>query len=87
MATPMEYDTLRETYSTAMAALTRFEMKHGIADEEFKQDENNFVKIWIEEVKEKKLKDIDYHDAMQKMNKASNPWILRNEGANSPKDL
>ena len=27
MATPMEYDTLREIYSSAMAVLTRLEMQ------------------------------------------------------------
>ena len=30
MATPMEYDTLRELYSSAMAALTRVETKQDI---------------------------------------------------------
>ncbi len=74
MATPMEYDTLREIYSSAMAALTRLEMKSGIDPAQFKEAENNFVQVWLNEVKRKDLKDIDYQAAAQKMKDAAKPW-------------
>jgi len=74
MTTPMEYDTLREIYSSAMAALTRLEMKSGIDPAQFKEAENNFVQVWLNEVKRKDLKDIDYQAAAQKMKDAAKPW-------------
>jgi len=74
MATPMEYDTLREIYSSAMAALTRLEMKSGIDPAQFKEAENNFVQAWFNEVKRKDLEDIDYQAAAQKMNYAAKLW-------------
>ncbi len=75
MATPMEYDTLREIYSSAMAALTRLEMKPGIDPAQFKEAEKNFVQVWLNEVKRKDLKDIDYQTAAQKMKDVAKPWI------------
>jgi len=74
MATPMEYDTLREIYSSAMAALTRLKMKPGIDPAQFKEAENNFVLVWLNEVKRKDLEDIDYQAAAQKMNDAAKLW-------------
>ena len=74
MATPMEYDTLREIYSSAMAALTRLEMKPGIDPSQFKEAEDNFVQVWLNEVKLKDFEDIDYQTAAQKMKDAAKPW-------------
>ena len=74
MATPMEYDTLREIYSSVMAALTRLEMKPGIDPAQFKEAENNFVQVWLNEVKRKDLKDIDYQTAAKKMKDAAKSW-------------
>jgi len=74
MATPMEYDTLREIYSSAMAALTRLETQQGIDAAQFKDAEDNFVQVWLEEVKRKELKEIDYQAAAQKMKDAAKPW-------------
>ena len=74
MATPMEYDTLRELYSFAMAALTRLEMQPGIDAAQFKEAENNFVQVWLGEVKRKDLEAIDYQAAAQKMKEAAKPW-------------
>ncbi len=74
MATPMEYDTLRELYSSAMAALTRLEMQPGIVTAQFKEAENNFVQVWLGEVKRKELEAIDYEAAAQKMKDAAKPW-------------
>ncbi len=75
MATPMEYDTLRELYSSAMAALTRVETQQGIDAAQFKDAEDNFVQVWLNEVKRKDLKEIDYQAAAQKMKDAAKPWI------------
>ena len=75
MATPMEYDTLREIYSSAMAALTRLEMKPGIDPAQFKEAENNFVQVWLNEVQRKDLKDIDYQAAAKHMNEIARPWV------------
>ena len=74
MATPMEYDTLREIYSSAMAALTRLETQQDIDTAQFKEAENNFVQVWLNEVKRKDLKEIDYQVAAQKMKDAAKLW-------------
>ncbi|WP_353662632.1 hypothetical protein [Hydrogenimonas sp. SS33] len=78
MATPMEYDTLREIYSSAMAALTRVETQQVIDAAQFKEAENNFVQIWLNEVKRKDLKEIDYQAAAQNMRNAAKPWMSLN---------
>ena len=77
MATPMEYDTLRELYSSSMAALTRLETHQGIDAAQFKEAENNFVQVWLNEVKRKELEAIDYQAAAQKMKDAAKPWLSR----------
>jgi len=76
MATPMEYDTLREIYSSAMAELTRLETQQGIDIEQFKEAEDNFVQVWLEEVKRKELKEIDYQATSQKMKDMAKPWMV-----------
>ena len=76
MATPMECDVLRELYSSAMAALTRLELRYGIDVEQFKEAEDNFVQVWLNEVKRKDLEDIDYETASQKMEDAAKPWTI-----------
>jgi len=75
MATPMEYDVLREIYSSAMAALTRLETQSGIDATQFKEAENNFVQVWLNEVKRKDLETIDYQAAATKMNETAKPWM------------
>jgi len=75
MATPMEYDTLREIYSSAMAALTRLEIRQGIDATQLKEAENNFIQVWLNEVKRKDLEAIDYQAAAQKMKDAAKPWV------------
>ena len=75
MATPVEYDTLRELYSSAMAALTRVETQQGIDAAQFKDAEDNFVQVWLNEVKRKDLKEIDYLAATQKMKDAAKSWM------------
>jgi hypothetical protein len=76
MATPMEYDTLRELYSSAMATLTQLETQQGIDAAQFKEAENNFVQVWLNEVKRKELEDIDYEAVAQKMKDAAKPWTI-----------
>ena len=51
MATLMEYDILREMYSTPMAALTQLATQPGINATQFKEAENNFIRVWLNEVK------------------------------------
>ena len=80
MATPMEYDTLREIYSSAMATLTRLEIQQGINATQFKEAENNFVQVWLNEVKRKDLKEINYQVAARKMKDVAKPWIDLEEG-------
>ena len=75
MATPMEYDTLREIYSSAMAALTHLEAQQGVDSTQFKEAENNFVQVWLNEVKRKDLEAIDYQETAQKMKDAAKPWM------------
>ena len=77
MAIPMEYDTLRELYSSAMATLTRVEAQQGIDAAQFKDAENSFVQVWLNEVKRKDLEAIDYQAAAQKVKDAAKPWLSR----------
>jgi len=70
----MEYDTLREIYSSAMAALTHLEVRSGIDTEQFKEAENNFVQVWLNEVKRKDLEAINYQVAVVHMKEAAKFW-------------
>lgn len=58
-----------------MAALTRLEIQQGIDATQLKEAENNFVQVWLNEVKRKDLEAIDYHAAAQKMKDAAKPWV------------
>ena len=71
----LEYDVLRELYSSVMAALTRLETQQGIDVAQFKEAENNFVQIWLKEIKRKELKEIDYQAAAQKMKDIAKCWM------------
>lgn len=75
MATPMEYDTLREIYSSVMSILTRLELKYNVDGEQFKEAENNFVQVWLTDVKNKDLEEINYDEASVKMKEAAKPWM------------
>ena len=55
MATPMEYDTLREIFSSAGAALHRLKVTYGVAIEKYAKDKEKFNAIWINEVHKKDL--------------------------------
>ena len=74
MATPMEYDVLREIYSSAMAAFTRLEIKYGIDTKQFEANRNRFVQVWLDEVKRKDLEAIDYQAAAAHMKEAAELW-------------
>ena len=74
MATPMEYDVLREIYSSKMSSLSRLEVKYSINTKQFKEDEDRFIQIWINEVQGLDLEEIDYDLAREHLNEASNPW-------------
>ena len=89
MATPMEYDTLREIYSSAMAALTRLKIKYGVDTEQFNEAENEFVQVWINEVKSLDLEEINYQAAATHMKKVAKPWTDLEEELwqNSQKEL
>ena len=67
----MEYDTLREIYSSLMSALTRVEEDNV----KFKEDEDRLVQIWIKDVKRRNLIDINYKKTAQKMKEAAMPWL------------
>jgi len=75
MATPMEYDVLREIYSSAMAAFTRLEIKYGIDTKQFEANRNRFVQVWLDEVKRKDLEAIDYQATARHMKKVAKPWM------------
>ena len=74
MATPMEYDVLREMYSTAMAALTRLKIKYNVDTEQFNEAENEFVQVWIKEVHNLDLEEINYQAAATHMKEVAKPW-------------
>jgi len=89
MASPMEYDVLSEMYSSAMAALTRLKIKYGVDTEQFNEAENEFVQVWINEVKRKDLETIDYQAAARHMKEVAKPWTDLEEELwqNSQKEL
>jgi len=74
MATPMEYDTLREIFSSAGAALHRLKVTYGVAIEQYAKDKEKFNAAWINEVHKKDLEQIDYQVAAQKLKDAAKPW-------------
>ncbi|WP_353662631.1 hypothetical protein [Hydrogenimonas sp. SS33] len=74
MATPMEYDVLREIYSSERASLSRLRVKYGIDTKQFEAAKNKFVQVWINEVQGLDLKDIDYQAAAKKLKDAAKPW-------------
>ena len=75
MATPMEYDTLREIFSSAGAALHRLKVTYGVAIEQYAKDKEKFNTIWINEVHKKDLKDINYQEAARKLKDAAKHWM------------
>lgn len=75
MATPMEYDTLRELYSSIISTLTRLEVKYNIDGEQFRESENRFMQTWLTDVRNKELENINYHEAALKMKKEAKPWM------------
>ncbi len=75
MATPMEYDTLREIFSSAGAALHRLKVTYGVAIEQYAKDKEKFNTIWINEIHKKDLKNINYQEAARKLKDAAKPWM------------
>jgi len=74
MATPIEYDVLREIYSSKRASLSRLRVKYGIDTKQFENDKNRFVQVWIDEVQDLDLKEIDYQVAAAHMKEVAKPW-------------
>jgi len=75
MATPMEYDTLREIFSSAGAALHRLKVTYGVAIEKYAKDKEKFNAVWINEIHNKDLKDIDYKAAALHLKTAAKSWL------------
>ena len=75
MATPMEYDTLREIFSSAGAALHRLKVTYGVAIEKYAKDKEKFNAIWINEVHKKDLNQIDYKAAALHLKAAAKSWM------------
>lgn len=74
MATPMEYDVLREFYSDTMAMFSRLAHKHNIPKEDYKEDKEEFSAIWLNEVRSLELEQIDYDKILAKLQAISKPW-------------
>ena len=74
MATPMEYDTLREIFSSSGAALHRLKVTYGVAIEKYTKDKEKFNTIWINEVHKKDLEQIDYKATALHLKAAAKPW-------------
>jgi len=75
VATPMEYDTLREIFSSAGAALHRLKVTYGVAIEKYAKDKEKFNAIWINEVHKKDLEQIDYKTTALHLKAAAKPWM------------
>ena len=75
MATPMEYDTQREIFSSAGAALHRLKVTYGVAVEKYTKDKEKFNKIWINEVHKKDLEQIDYKTTVLDLKAAAKNWM------------
>ena len=75
MATPMEYDTLREIYSSIRASLLRLRTKYNIDIKQFENDKNKFAQVWLNEIERKNLEDINYHTAALNLKEAAKSWI------------
>ena len=74
MATPMEYDVLREIYSSARASLSRLRTKYGIDTKQYEDNKNRFVQVWINEVQSLDLEEINYQLAAQNLKSTAKIW-------------
>jgi len=74
MATPMQYDVLRECYSDTMAMFSRLTIKYNIPEENYEEDEKKYLATWLKEVRNIELEQIDYDKALSQLQAISKPW-------------
>ena len=75
MATPMEYDTLREIFNSAGAALHRLKVTYGVKIEKYTKDKEKFNTIWINEVHNKDLNQINYQKTALDLKVVAKSWM------------
>ena len=74
MATPMQYDVLNECYSDTMAMFSRLTLKYNVSKDNYQDDEDRYIEVWLREIKEPDLEDIDYDKVFAKLEAISRPW-------------
>ncbi len=74
MATPMQYDALKECYNDTIAMFSRLSLKYNIQKNNYQDDENRYNEVWFREIKELDLEDIDYDKVFAKLEAISRPW-------------
>ncbi|MEJ2497488.1 MAG: hypothetical protein P8Y43_08460 [Sulfurovaceae bacterium] len=74
MATPMQFDVLREHYSDTMAMFSRLTIKYNIPEEDYKKDRDQYSAIWLKDVRSPKLEEIDYKRVLSELQAISKPW-------------
>ncbi len=74
MATPMQYDVLREHYSDTMAMFSRLTNKYNIPEEDYKKDRDQYSAIWLKDVRYLELEQIDYDKVLLQLQAISKPW-------------
>lgn len=74
MATPIQYDVLNECYNDTMAMFSRLTLKYNVSKDNYQDDADRYIEVWLKEIKELDLEDIDYDKVFAKLQAISRPW-------------
>ncbi len=74
MATPMEYDVLREYYWAVMAMLNNLTHTFNIPKEDYRNDKTQLETIWQNEIQGINFDEINYDKVLAKLQAISKPW-------------
>jgi hypothetical protein len=74
MATPMEYDVLREYYWAVMAMLNNLTHNFNIQKEDYRNDKTQLETIWQNEIQGINFDEINYDKVLAKLQTISKPW-------------
>lgn len=74
MATPMEYDVLREYYWAVKAMLNNLTHTFNIPKEDYINDKTQLETIWQNEIQYIEIENIDYKAMLAKLQAIAKPW-------------
>ncbi|MDD3775736.1 MAG: hypothetical protein PHV08_07265 [Sulfurovaceae bacterium] len=74
MATPIQCDVLSECYSDTMAMFSRLTLKYNVPKDNYQDDKDRYIEVWLKEIHELDFEDIDYDKAFAKLEAISRAW-------------